>query len=108
MKTGPPSPEISEFVTFLAKERNDSPHTVKAYERDLTEFAAFCENYYGGPWTRGGVDRLAVGGVLAAQQGRGPAKRSVARALCALRAVFRFLDATDGLAGEPARPMRTP
>jgi len=59
MSPGHSSPEITEFVTFLAKERNDSPHTVKAYERDLTEFAAFCENYYGGPWTWAGVDRLA-------------------------------------------------
>src|SRR5256885_16562185 len=108
MSPGHSSPEITAFVTFLAKERNDSPHTVKAYERDLTEFAAFCEDYYGGPWTWAGVDRLAVRGFLAAQQRRGLAKRSVARALSALRTFYRFLNATQGLEVNPARPARTP
>jgi len=101
--------EISEFVTFLAKERNDSPHTVKAYERDLDAFAAFCQDYYGGgPWSWAGVDRLAVRGFLAAEQERGLAKRSVARALSALRTFYRFLNATRGLEVNPARAARTP
>ena len=101
--------EISEFVTFLAKERNDSPHTVKAYERDLDAFAAFCQDYYGGgPWSWAGVDRLAVRGFLAAEQQRGLAKRSVARALSALRTFYRFLNATRGLEVNPARAARTP
>jgi integrase/recombinase XerC len=100
--------EIAEFVTFLAKERNDSPHTVKAYEHDLGAFAAFCENYYGGPWSWAGVDRLAVRGFLAAEQRRGLAKRSVARALSALRTFYRFLNATRGLEVNPARAARTP
>ena len=101
--------EISEFVTFLAKERNDSPHTVKAYERDLDAFAAFCQDYYGGgPWSWAGVDRLAVRGFLAAEQERGLAKRSVARALSALRTFYRFLNATRGLEVNPARVARTP
>ena len=100
--------EIAEFVTFLAKERNDSPHTVKAYERDLGAFAAFCESYYGGPWSWAGVDRLAVRGFLAAEQRRGLAKRSVARALSALRTFYRFLNATRGLEVNPARAARTP
>jgi len=82
--------EIEEFVTFLSKERNDSPHTVKAYERDLGAFAAFCQDYYGGPWSWAGVDRLAVRGFLAAEQRRGLAKRSVARSLSALRTFYRF------------------
>jgi integrase/recombinase XerC len=100
--------EISDFVTFLEKERNDSPHTVKAYERDLTAFAAFCQSYYGGPWTWAGVDRLAVRGFLAAEQRRGLAKRSVARGLSALRTFYRFLNATRGLEVNPARAARTP
>ncbi len=101
--------EISEFVTFLSKERNDSPHTVKAYERDLDAFAAFCQDYYGGgPWSWAGVDRLAVRGFLAAEQRRGLAKRSVARALSALRTFYRFLNATRGLEVNPARAARTP
>ena len=100
--------EISEFVTFLSKERNDSPHTVKAYEHDLGAFAAFCQDYYGGPWSWAGVDRLAVRGFLAAEQRRGLAKRSVARALSALRTFYRFLNATRGLEVNPARAARTP
>ncbi|MFN2572323.1 MAG: site-specific integrase, partial [Gemmatimonadales bacterium] len=100
--------EISAFVTFLAKERNDSPHTVKAYERDLTSFADFCRDYYGGAWSWAGVDRLAVRGFLAAGQRRGLAKRSVARALSAVRTFYRFLNATEGLEVNPARAVRTP
>jgi len=102
------SNEITGFVTFLSKERNDSPHTVKAYEHDLGAFAAFCQDYYGGPWSWAGVDRLAVRGFLAAEQRRGLAKRSVARALSALRTFYRFLNATRGLEVNPARAARTP
>jgi len=100
--------EITEFLTFLEKERNDSAHTVKAYARDLEAFAAFCQDYYGGPWSWAGVDRLAVRGFLAAQQRRGLAKRSAARALSALRTFYRFLNATRGLEVNPARGTRTP
>jgi len=100
--------EITEFVTFLEKERNDSPHTVKAYRRDVEAFAAFCQRYYGGPWTWAGVDRLAVRGFLAAEQQRGIGKRSVARALSALRTFYRFLNATRGIEVNPARAARTP
>ena len=42
------TPEIAEFVTFLSKERNDSPHTVRAYERDVAGFAEFCGRFYAG------------------------------------------------------------
>jgi len=100
--------EIAEFVIFLAKERNDSPHTVKAYERDLTAFAAFCQDYYGGPWSWAGVDRLAIRGFLASEQQRGLGKRSVARALSAVRTFYRFLNVTHGLEVNPARATRTP
>ena len=101
-------PEIPGFTAFLAKERNDSPHTVKAYARDVTDFAAFCGRYYSGRWSWAGVDRLAVRGWLGAMQQRGLAKRSAARALSALRTFYRFLDATRGLEVNPAKAARTP
>ena len=103
-----PVPEIADFVDFLSKERNDSPHTVKAYARDVADFAAFCTDYYGGVWSFAGVDRLAIRGWLGAMQQRGLAKRSAARALSALRTFYRFLNTTRGLELNPAKAVRTP
>jgi len=102
------SPEVRDFVEFLEKERNDSPHTVKAYGRDLADFVAFCGRYYGGAWSWAGVDRLAIRAWLGVQQQRGLAKRSAARALSALRTFYRFLNATRGLEVNPAKAARTP
>jgi len=102
------SPEVRDFVEFLEKERNDSPHTVKAYGRDLADFVAFCGRYYGGAWSWAGVNRLAIRAWLGAQQQRGLAKRSAARALSALRTFYRFLNATRGLEVNPAKAARTP
>jgi integrase/recombinase XerC len=101
-------PEVAAFVDFLAKERNDSPHTVKAYARDLADFAAFCTRFYGGPWSWAGVDRLAIRGFLGALQQRGLARRSMARALSALRTFYRFLNLTRGIEVNPAKAVRTP
>jgi integrase/recombinase XerC len=100
--------EIADFVAFLEKERNDSPHTVTAYERDVSEFAEFCGRFYGGKWTWAGVDRLAIRGFLGALQQRGLAKRSMARALSALRTFYRFLNVTQGIEVNPAKAARTP
>ncbi len=102
------APELAEFVAFLAKERNDSPHTVRAYARDVAEFAAFCGRFYGGPWTWAGVDRLAIRGFLGALEQRGLARASVARALSALRTFYRFLNLTHGVEVNPAKAARTP
>lgn len=101
--------EVSEFLAFLSKERNDSPHTVSAYGRDLGLFQSFCDGYYGGPsWRWAGVDRLAVRSFMGELQRRGLAKRSVARALSALRTFYRFLATRYGLSANPALAVRTP
>ena len=41
------TPEVAEFLTHLDKERGQSPHTVKAYGRDLEAFTEFCDRHYG-------------------------------------------------------------
>ena len=100
--------DIDAFVAFLDKERNDSAHTVKAYAREVADFAAFCTRFYGGPWSWAGVDRLAVRGFLGALRQRGLAPRSLARALSALRTFYRFLNVTRGVEVNPAKATRTP
>ncbi|HEU5480569.1 MAG TPA: site-specific integrase, partial [Candidatus Tumulicola sp.] len=61
---------IAEFVAFLEKERNDSPHTVRAYTRDVEDFAAFCDRYFGGTWSFERIDRLAIRGWLGSMDER--------------------------------------
>jgi integrase/recombinase XerC len=102
------TPEVAAFLAFLEKERNDSPHTVRAYGRDIRDFAAFCGRYYGGDWTWAGVDRLAIRGYLGELERRRLARRSIARSLSAIRTFYRFLAVTHGVEVNPARATRTP
>ncbi len=101
--------EVADFVRWLGVERNDSPHTVKAYGRDLEAFARFLDGFYGaGTWRWAGVDRLAIRGFLGDAQKRGWSKRSMARALSGLRTFYRFLNLHHGLEVNPARAAATP
>lgn len=103
------NPDIAAFLTHLAKERNVSPNTLKAYGRDCQEFVAFLTEYYGGAtWTWQGVDRLAMRGFLARLTKRGLAKRSVARSLAAVRGFYRFLATIEQADANPARSVGTP
>lgn len=102
------APDVEAFLAFLAKERNDSPHTVRAYGRDVRDFAAFCGRYYGGEWTWAGVDRLAIRGYLGELERRRLARRSIARSLSAIRTFYRFLALTRDVEVNPARATRTP
>jgi integrase/recombinase XerC len=100
---------VAAFLTHLEKERDVSPHTVRAYGRDLGEFTRYLVSYYGtGAWTWQGVDRLAVRGFLAHLTRRGIGKRSIARALSAVRSLYRFLHLTEIVDANPARAVGTP
>jgi len=99
---------VLEFLEFLARERNDSPHTVRAYRRDLTAFQRFSDAYFGGAWAWEGVDRLAVRGYMGELARGGLSRRSIARAVSALRSFYRFLGTRHGLTVNPARGVRLP
>ncbi len=100
--------DLAAFLEYLEKERNDSPHTIKAYGRDVAAFAAFCARHYGEGWSWRGVDRQAVRSFLGDMSRRGLAKRSAARALSAVRAFYRFLNKTGRADANPARAARSP
>jgi integrase/recombinase XerC len=99
--------EITEYLTHLEKERDVSPHTVKAYGRDLDAFSEFCNRHYGN-WDWRTVDRLGLRGFLGEQQRRGLSKRSAARALSAIRSFYRYLQEHHGVPNTLARAARVP
>ncbi len=102
-------PDIAEFLDHLARERDVSPHTVRAYRRDLAYFTEFLAAHQGGEaWTWADVDRLTVRGYLGFLARRGLARRSTARALSAVRSFFRFLHRDERLTSNPARAVSTP
>jgi integrase/recombinase XerC len=99
--------EIAEYLAHLQKERDVSPHTVKAYARDLEAFIDFCNRHFG-DWTWTTVDRLGLRGFLGEQQRRGLSKRSAARALSAIRSFYRYLQEHHGVPNNLARATGVP
>ncbi len=101
-------PGVEEFLLHLEKETQHSPHTVKAYRRDLDAFVEFCGRHYGPDWEWCGIDRLGMRGFMGELQRRGLAKRSAARALSAVRSLLRYLQVHHGLAVNIAKAARSP
>src|SRR6185437_7524589 len=102
-------PLVTVFLTHLARERDVSTNTVKAYSRDLDEFCAFLGPYSGTErldW--GKVDRLAMRSFLAHLTRRGLGKRSIARTLSAVRTFYAFLHRNDVVEVNPARSVGSP
>ena len=93
---------VANFIRHL-RERNASPHTIKAYSGDLALFAAYAGSR---GWKQ--TDHIAVRGFLSQLYERGLSKTSVARALAAVRSLYRWL-AREGLVEQnPAKLVATP
>jgi integrase/recombinase XerC len=99
---------VNDFLVHLEKERQQSPHTIAAYRRDLDGFVAFCERYYGTGWEWGTVDRAGLRGFLAQFERRGLSRRTAARALSAVRSFYKFLQVHHDLQKNPLRAVRSP
>jgi integrase/recombinase XerC len=96
------SKAVADFIRHL-REINASAHTIKAYSRELTLFAA-----YAGPRGLKQIDHVAVRGFLSQLYDKGLSKTSVARALAAVRSLYRWL-AREGLVEQnPAKLVTTP
>jgi integrase/recombinase XerC len=91
-----------DFIRHLG-ERNASVHTIKAYTGDLDAFAA-----YVGARNWKAIDHIVIRGFLSHLYDKGLSKTSVARALAAVRSLFRWL-AQEGVVDQnPARLVSTP
>lgn len=103
------NPEVSDFLLHMEKERDVSPNTLKAYRRDLAELLEYLSAYYGErAWTWQGIDRLAIRGFLAHLTRKKLSKRTIARALSAVRSFYSYLHRNEIVDANPARGVSSP
>ncbi len=96
---------IDDFLHRLAVEKGYSENTVRAYARDLVELADFMEGRRR-PLTAATVQDVRA--FLAAQQGRGLARSTIARRSASVRSFYRFLAREGVLESNPMSALRAP
>jgi integrase/recombinase XerC len=103
---------IHRFLEHLQGERQLSPQTLRAYEHDLVTFHEFLSRDFLGKDPEAvrpqDVDAMAVRSFLAALTRQGLGKRSQARALSAVRSLFRFACLEGVMPVNPAQGVKTP
>jgi integrase/recombinase XerC len=93
---------VHDFLQALGQ-RNASKHTVKAYRGDLEEFSAYIGSR---SWKQ--IDHVTIRGFLSRLYEKGLGKTSVARALAAVRSLYRWLAQEGVVEQNPAALVSTP
>ncbi|MEE9187035.1 MAG: tyrosine recombinase XerC [Bacteroidota bacterium] len=102
-------PLIRKYLTYLAKERQYSPHTVTAYQNDLRQFVEFLDLHFSGTqYALGSIDNVTVRLYLGELLDRGLTKKSIVRKLAAVRSFFTYLVRQSIARYNPAATIGTP
>jgi integrase/recombinase XerC len=109
---------LKAFLKFLALNRNVSPHTVRAYDSDLSQFighVAAAADVKRRDLTPAALDRGAIRSFLAYLHAEGQSRATSARKLAAIRTFLRYLrreglidDDPGALVATPKREVRMP
>jgi integrase/recombinase XerC len=93
---------IEKFIRYLEVEKGVSVHTLRAYKKDLEEFAEYVRA------TPDTIDIIDVRGFIADQVKRGLNKMTVSRRLSSIRSFFRFLYREGYAKKNPAKLVANP
>ena len=93
---------ITDFLHHL-REKNSSPHTIKAYAGDLENFSVYAGSR---GWKQ--IDHISIRGFLSQLYEKGLSKTSVARSLAAVRSLYRWLAQESVVDQNPAKLVATP
>src|SRR5579883_105861 len=99
---------VEEFLSVLGYERGTSPHTLRAYERELRGFAEYLSRAQGTQVELERIEHLQVRAYLGTLYAKGLSKASVARALAAIRSWFKWLAKAGYVQQNPAALVATP
>jgi integrase/recombinase XerC len=95
---------LKSFLQYLKLNSHLSPHTVRAYENDVTQYLAFVSGESGKKMSELEPPDLDMGSVrahLAALNSAGKARSSVARKLSALKTFVRYLRREEVIEHDP-------
>lgn len=90
---------VETFLRYLEVQRGASPHTVRAYRKDLELFFESVPEDF---------DEADIRGFVASELRRGNAKSTASRRLASLRSFFRFLHREGYIKSNPARLVSSP
>jgi integrase/recombinase XerC len=95
-------------MRVLAGERGASPHTLRAYERELHGFTAWIVEQRGAETDPASIEHTEIRAYLGTLYERGLSKASAARALAAIRSWFKWLARTGRVEQNAASLVSTP
>ena len=99
---------VDEYLRVLANERGSSAHTLRAYRRELMNFAVHMAERHAAICSVDQIDHLHIRTYLGVQLERGLSKASTARALAAIRSWFKWLARTGHVQQNVASLVATP
>ncbi len=100
--------DIGRFLASLANERNASPHTLRAYSKDLSQLEAFAGVRLGHEPAPIEIDLWLLRAFFADLHGRKASATTAGRKLATFRSFFRFLCREGTLSRNPARSLIGP
>jgi len=101
-QTTPLATAVDGFLTYL-RQKGSSAHTIRAYTGDLAEFAVFIGEL---EWAE--IDHITIRSFLSHLFDKGNSKATVARALAAVRSLYKWLAREGVVEQNPARLVATP
>ena len=96
--------QLRSFLEFLRLNRNASPHTIAAYDSDLSQFLSFAaaqQRMKTSDLRPTDIDLVAVRAFMADLYRQGQARASVSRKLSALRTFTRYMRREGWIEGDP-------
>jgi integrase/recombinase XerC len=99
---------VGQFLNYLRSVRNASPHTLRSYENDLSQFVAFLTPPGTETPALADVTHLMIREFVAHLHDLSLEKSSIARKLAAIRSFFKFAVREGMVIRNPARLVATP
>lgn len=99
---------VDEYLRVLQNERGSSAHTLRAYRRELIDFARYMASRHAAVGSADQIEHLQIRAYLGELLGRGLSKASTARALAAIRSWFKWLARTGYVEQNVASLVATP